>query len=59
MFCNENGEDVNGDGLLDLVCHFDNQMTVLVHPKYNYGNLRGYTVDGTPLEGMDIVTILN
>jgi hypothetical protein len=22
LFCNQNGEDVNGDGLLDLVCHF-------------------------------------
>jgi hypothetical protein len=23
--CNKQGEDVNGDGKLDLVCHFDNQ----------------------------------
>jgi hypothetical protein len=23
--CGNDGEDVNGDGLLDLVCHFDNQ----------------------------------
>lgn len=58
VFCNDNGEDVNGDGLLDLVCHFDNQLTVLVHPKYRYGNLKGYTVDGTPLKGKDSVTII-
>ncbi len=25
--CNKVGEDVNGDGLLDLVCHFNNQAT--------------------------------
>ena len=57
-FCNQNGEDVNGDGLLDQVCHFETQLTGLVNPKIRYGNLKGYTVDGTPLKGKDIVTIL-
>jgi hypothetical protein len=26
-FCNTNGEDVNSDGLLDLVCHFRIRLT--------------------------------
>jgi len=58
LFCNEHGEDVNGDGLPDLVCHFDNQLTMLVHPKFRYGNMKGYTVDGTPLKGKDSVTVI-
>jgi len=57
-FCNEGGEDVNNDGLLDLVCHFETQLTGLTHPKYRYGNLKGSTVDGKPLEGKDAVDIL-
>jgi len=57
-FCNESGEDVNGDGLLDLVCHFETQLTILVNPHYRYGNLKGYTLDGTPLKGRDVVNIL-
>src|SRR5262249_34463244 len=26
-FCNSGGEDVNGDGLPDLVCHFETELT--------------------------------
>jgi len=59
VFCNEEGEDVNGDGLLDLVCHFDNQLTLLNNPKSSFGYLEGNTMDGTPLEGSDTITILN
>ena len=58
-FCNENGEDVNGDGLPDLVCHFDTQLTLLTHPKFRYGNLKGLALDGTPLKGQDVITILD
>lgn len=29
-FCNSNGEDLNGDGLLDLVCHFNTRDTGFV-----------------------------
>jgi len=59
VFCNQEGEDVNGDGLLDLVCHFDNQLTLLNNPKSSFGYLEGNTMDGTPLEGSDTITILN
>ena len=29
-FCDPGGQDVNGDGLPDLVCHFDNQLAALL-----------------------------
>lgn len=55
-FCNPKGEDVNGDGLKDLVCHFYTQET-----KFQCGDtegiLMGETVDGTPIEGKDSVSI--
>jgi hypothetical protein len=34
--CNPAGRDVNGDGLLDLVCHFDNQAA-----NFDYDSLEG------------------
>ena len=57
-FCNENGEDVNGDGLLDLVCHFDTQLTQFT-TRSRFGYLGGYTPNGARLFGIDAVTILN
>ena len=56
-FCNTKGEDINADGILDLVCHF---ITLNAHFKCgdNAGTLRGETVDGTPVEGVDSVTII-
>jgi hypothetical protein len=43
-------EDVNDDGLLDLVCHFETQKTGLQSGDFS-AVLRGLTVDGVPFEG--------
>lgn len=56
-FCNGDGEDVNGDGLLDLVCHFYTQVTGFQVGDLE-GILKGETIDNTPLEGHDVVNIL-
>lgn len=58
-FCNENGEDINGDGLLDLVCHFNNQLTLLNTSRLRFGHLSGLTVDGILIQGHDKVTVLD
>jgi pimeloyl-ACP methyl ester carboxylesterase len=55
-FCNP-GEDVNGDGLPDLVCHFGTQRTDF-QPDDVAGILKGQTVDGFSLRGGDSVRIL-
>lgn len=56
-FCNRGAKDVNGDGLLDLVCHFHSQDT-----GFQYGDianvLRGETPDGVPIEGSDSVRVV-
>lgn len=48
--CNKDGTDVNGDGRLDLVCHFDN-----VKAKFNVGDsegiVTGTTATGTAFKG--------
>ena len=48
--CGKNGEDVNGDGKLDVMCHFNNRAA-----HFNYddieGVLRGALKDGTRIEG--------
>ena len=44
--CNKNGVDFNGDGRLDLLCHFENQLT-----KFDSDDVRG-TVKGRTLNGM-------
>lgn len=50
-------EDVNDDGLLDLVCHFNTQ-----DMDFQVGNaegiLKGEAVDGVLLEGRDSVRIV-
>jgi len=56
-FCNTGGEDVNGDGLLDLVCHFQTEFA-----GFNSGDavaiLKGRTVQGGPIVGQEaIVTV--
>jgi len=53
-FCNSNGEDVNGDSLLDLVCHFHTQ-TAAFQAGDTQGILKGMTMSGTPLMGTDSV----
>jgi len=56
-FCNTGGEDVNGDGLPDLVCHFTTQLT-----RFQVGDtagvLKGQTVDNILIEGADSIRIV-
>ena len=49
--------DVNADGLIDLVCHFDQQATGF-GPGDTLGILRGRTWAGEPLVGSDSVRIV-
>lgn len=55
--CTKSNEDVNGDGLLDVVCHFNTQDTGFLQVDTE-GILKGQTVDGTPIEGRDSVRIV-
>ncbi len=55
--CASGGEDVNGDGRLDLVCHFAAALTGFQVGDM-LGTLKGVTVDGAPFFGSDAVTIL-
>jgi hypothetical protein len=57
-FCNDGAEDVNEDGLLDLMCHFDTQLALFGGTRARFGHLKGYTIDGVALKGYDNVTIL-
>jgi len=50
-------EDVNEDGLPDLVCHFETQKTALGGGDTK-GILRGVTVFGKPLKGVDTIRIV-
>ena len=56
-FCTKSAEDVNGDGLLDQVCHFHTQDTGFQCGDVE-GVLRGDTLDGVPIEGNDSVRIV-
>jgi hypothetical protein len=56
-FCNPAGEDINGDGLPDLVCHFFTQQTGFV-VNDAVGVLKGKTKDGVPFVGTDSVRII-
>lgn len=56
-FCETKVRDVNGDGLLDKVCHFNIQQTGF-QPGDSEGILRGQTVDGIPIEGRDTVKLI-
>jgi len=54
-FCN--ADDINGDGLIDLVCHFETQSTGF-EPGGTLGILKGRTSQGTPIIGQEaIVTV--
>ena len=48
--CGKDGVDVNADGLLDLVCHFDNQLAKWQSDDLE-GTLRGKTKGGVAFEG--------
>jgi len=54
-FCS--AEDVNGDGRLDLVCHFDTQKTAFESGD-TQGILKGLTLSGRPLKGIDSIRIV-
>ena len=55
--CDKPHKDVNGDGVDDLLCHFDTAATGFVEGDTE-GVLKGRTVDGTPIEGRDSVRIV-
>jgi 6-phosphogluconolactonase (cycloisomerase 2 family) len=56
-FCNGGGEDVNADGLPDLVCHFDTERTAF-RSGDGQGVLKGKTLDGQPIQGADGVDVV-
>lgn len=56
-FCTRSAEDVNLDGLLDLVCHFENQKTGF-QVGDTEGILKGQTTHGVPIEGRDAVRVV-
>jgi hypothetical protein len=56
-FCRSSTEDVNGDGLLDVVCHFDTAATGFLLGDAQ-GVLNGKTLRGVPIRGTDSVRIV-
>lgn len=56
--CGAVAQDVNGDGLLDQVCHFYTALTGF-QPGNTQGFLKGVTTEGVPIEGSDTVSILS
>lgn len=55
--CAKEGEDVNSDGYLDLVCHFDNQLTKFTKDDPE-GILRGIAGDGREIEGRGLLKVV-
>ena len=56
-FCTNSSEDVNDDGLVDVVCHFYNQATGFQMGDTE-GVLKGVTQGGRSFEGVDSVRIV-
>lgn len=56
-FCNKGGQDVNGDGLADLMCHFHTQDAAF-GSGVNEGVLKGETLSGAPFTASDSVRIV-
>ncbi|MCU1261847.1 MAG: hypothetical protein JWO80_4732 [Bryobacterales bacterium] len=57
VFCSR-AEDINGDGLLDVVCHFRTELLGFKNPGGTVAILKGKTVTGLSLHGMDAVVII-
>jgi hypothetical protein len=55
--CGKNGEDVNSDGIADLVCHFQTKLTGFAVGDTE-GILKGQTWAGDEILGTDSVRIL-
>lgn len=55
--CNKEGTDVNGDGLLDLVCHFDNTL-VNFDVDHSMGKVMGKTGAGQQFEGTGMLKVV-
>jgi hypothetical protein len=55
--CGKGGEDVNGDGRPDLVCHFENQLARF-SDEDDRGTLRGVTSSGMPFEGHGMLKVV-
>jgi hypothetical protein len=56
--CGRSGEDVNGDGRLDLVCHFENEVAGFEKGDLE-GIVRGKMKWGTRIEGRAFLKVLN
>ena len=56
-FCNTGGEDVNGDGLPDLVCHFETQSTGF-QTGDTLGILMGKTTQAATIIGQEAIVIV-
>jgi hypothetical protein len=56
-FCNGGGEDVNGDGLPDVVCHFTTALTGF-GPDDSTAVLKARTTDGFIVKGSDVIRVI-
>lgn len=56
--CGQSGEDVNGDGRPDLVCHFENQVAGFEKGDL-VGIVRGKMTWGTRIEGRAFLKVVN
>ena len=55
--CNLSGEDVNGDGRVDVVCHFENQAAGFARGNLE-GILKGRTAAGRLFEGRGLLKVV-
>ena len=55
--CNKQGKDVNGDGMLDRLCHFNNQDAGFTNESLE-GIVRGRTALGTVFEGRGFLKVV-
>lgn len=55
--CAKQGEDIDGDGYLDLVCHFDNQLVKFVKGD-TMGYLTGIAGDGLQIRGQGDLKVI-